>query len=142
MYDRKGVSLVALVVTIIVIIIIASITILASSSSIDNANETKFKNDLKSVVTALDIYNQQAYLYGVNTYNSSDLTWDGTSERAENTAKIEDKTSEDRIKFILSDDVPNTLQGKMTIENGAIKIDKNYGTEYEWAVEMYSYMEY
>lgn len=142
MKNQKGVSLVALVITIIVIIIIASITMLSGNDSISRANETKFKNDLKEVVNALDIYNQQAYLYGDASYDSSDLTWNGESERAENTAKIEDHVNEDRIRFIFTDEVPSTLQGKMTIEDGKIKVNKSYKSEYQWATEMYSYMEY
>ena len=142
MKNQKGVSLVALAITIIVIIIIASITMLAGNDSISRAHETKFKNDLKEVINALDVYNQQAYLYGDISYDSSDLTWNGETERAENTAKIEDHVNEDRVRFIFTDEIPKTLQGKMTIEDGKVKISKAYQKEYQWAIEMYSYMEY
>jgi len=140
--NQKGISMVALIITIIVIIIIAGISMVSSTKSIDQASEVKFKNDLTEVVTALEVYNQQAYLHGIPTYDNDDLTWDGTSERAENTAKIEDGTNEDRVEFIFTDVIPETLKGVMTIEDGKIKIDKNDKYKYEWAVEKYSYMEY
>lgn len=140
--NQKGISLVALVITIIVIILLAAITMVSSTRSVDQATEVKFKNDLTEVVTALDVYHEQANIYGIPSYDRDDLSWDGTSERAENTAMIEDKTKEDKIKFILTADVPDSLKGKMTIENGRVKIDKSYTYEYEWAVEKYSYMEY
>lgn len=140
--NQKGISLVALAITIIVIILIATITMVSSTKSVDQATEVKFKNELTEVVTALEVYHQQANIYGIPSYDRDDLTWDGTSERAENTAMIEDKVNEDKIKFILTADVPESLKGKMTIENGKVKIDKSYAYEYEWAVEKYSYMEY
>lgn len=140
--NQKGISLVALVITIIVIILLATITMTASTKSVDQATEVKFKNDLTEVVTALEVYHHQANIHGIPSYDSDDLTWDGTSERAENTAMMEDKINEDKIKYILTDDVPDSLKGKMTIENGRVKIDKSNTYEYEWAVEKYSYMEY
>lgn len=140
--NQKGVSIMSLIITIIVIIIIASISMISSTKSIDQATEVKFKNDLKEVVTALEVYHQQANLHGIPSYDSEELTWDGVSERAENTAKIEDSTNEDRIRYIFTDEVPKTLVGKITIEDGRIKVEKNYKTEYEWAIEQYSYMEY
>ena len=140
--NQKGISIMSLVITIIVILIIASISMISSTKSIDQATEVKFKNDLKEVVTALEVYHQQANLHGVPSYNSDELKWDGVSERAENTAKIEDSTNEDRIRYIFTDEVPKTLVGKITIEDGRIKVEKSYKTEYEWATEQYSYMEY
>lgn len=138
--DNKGVSLVALVVTIIVIIIIASISMMSSMKTIDEATKVKFENDLKETVTALEVYNQRANIRGIVAYNSKNLTWDGISESAENTAQIEEKGREDTIKEILEGDVPNTLKGIITIENGRIKVDKNQKPQIDWAIEMYSYM--
>ena len=140
--NQKGISLMALAITIIVIILLAAITMVSSTKSVDQANEVKFKNDLTEVVTALDVYNQQANIHGIPSYDSDDLIWDGTSERAENTAKMEDSINEDRIRYIFTRDIPESLRGKMTIENGKIRIDKSYSIEYEWAVEKYSFMEY
>ncbi len=141
--NNKGISLVSLVITIIVMIIIAVITINVSTQSVDESLEAKFKNDLTSVVTALDIYHQRAETRGVATYKSNELTWDGSSFYAENTAKIEDKAhvQEDSIKYILDGNpVPTTLEGIMTIENGKVKINKEVKPQIEWATEIYSYM--
>lgn len=140
MKKQNGVSLISLAITIIVIILLASITLVASNGSIDKAVKVKFQTELKGVVEALDVYNERAYLSGTSDYDSRDLTWDGTSERAVNTAKMEDPMQEDRIRYILSDEVPETLDGKMTIENGKVKIVEEYKTEREWASELYSYM--
>lgn len=141
--NRKGISLISLVITIVVIIIIATITVTVSTKPVDESIEAKFKNDLNSVVTALEIYNQRAEIRGVATYESDELTWDGNSERAENTAKIEDKThtKEDTIKYILDgNSVPNSLRGIMTIEDGKIRISKDAKPQVDWATEIYGYM--
>lgn len=141
--NNKGVSLVSLAITIIVIVLLAAITITSSSKPIDDSTKAKFKTELQSVVTALEIYHERAIIRGVSSYEKDNLTWDGTSERAENTAKMEDKNhnEEDYIKYILDgNDVPKTLQGIMKIENGKVKIDKNAKPQIDWAIEMYPYM--
>lgn len=141
--NNKGVSLVSLAITIIVIIIIAVITINVSTQSVDESLEAKFKNDLTSVVTALEIYHQRAEIRGVSTYENDELTWDGKSFYAENTAKIADKThtQEDSIQYILDGNpVPTTLEGIMTIENGRVKINKEAKPQIDWATEIYAYM--
>lgn len=143
--NNKGVSLISLAITIIVILILAAVSLVGSTKSLEEANKVKFQNDLKSAVDALEVYNQRAYLYGIATYDSDNLTWDGTSEKAVNTAKMEDKNKieEDSIRYIFdSNDVPNSLMGVITIENGKIKVDKSIKPQYDWAVDMYSYMEY
>ena len=143
--NNKGVSLISLAITIIVIIILAAISIVGSTKSLEEASKVKFQNDLKAAVDALEVYNQRAYLYGVSNYDSDNLTWDGTSEKAVNTAKIEDKNhiNEDSIRYIMGlNNVPDSLKDIITIEGGKIKVDKTRVPQYDWAVDMYSYMEY
>ena len=116
---------------------------LSGTESIENANKGKFQNDLTEVVEAIDNYNERAAIRGVSNYDRNKLTWDGMSEKAENTAKIKDSShiEEDSIKDILDgNNVPDTLKGLITIENGKVKVDKNRKPEYDWAVEKYSYM--
>ncbi len=137
---NAGISLMSLVITIILIIIIASISLVASNKSLDEATKVKFQNDLKEVVTALEVYHQRAYIRGVSTYDSKELKWDGMSESAENTARIEDSTQEDTIQYILEGNVPESLKGIITFENGKVKVDQNRKPEIEWATELYSYM--
>lgn len=143
MKNQKGVSLISLIITIIVVILITTITLIASDKPVDEAIKVKFQNDLKEVVNALEIYHQKAHMYGVEEYDRDNLEWDGASERGVNTAKIEDENhvEEDKIKYIFTDSIPETLKGKMTIEGGEIKISESYKTEYDWAVEMYPEME-
>ena len=139
--NNKGISLLSLSVTIIVIIIIAAISIRMSSKNLEEANQAKFEVALKTVVETLEAYNQRAEIRGIKGYNRNLLAWDGVSERAENTARIEDKTKEDTIRFIMSGyDIPESLEGIMYIESGKVKIDEDKKPQYDWAVDMYSYM--
>ena len=140
--NNKGVSLISLAITIIVIIILAAISIMSSTKSIEQANKVKFQDELKSVVEALETYKQRAYIYGVPDYDSNEMTWDGKSEKAENTAKIEDGVNEDTVRFIFNtNQLPNSVKDVITIESGLIKVDNKNNQKYEWATEMYGYME-
>lgn len=139
MKKNKGVSIITLVITIIIIIIIAGVTMLRSTKSLEEANKVKFQNDLKSFVELIDAYNVRAEIRGIATYDSDELTWDGTSEKAENTARIKNKAEEDSIRDILDgNQIPETLKGIVSIENGKVKISEDAGQKYEWAVEKYS----
>ncbi|MBO5141882.1 MAG: hypothetical protein J6C46_02585 [Clostridia bacterium] len=139
--NNKGVSLVSLVITIVVIIILAAVSILNSTKSLEEANKVKFQNDLKTVVEALNVYNERSVIRGIPSYDKEKLEWDGESEKAENTAKIKDTNhvEEDSIRDIFDgNDVPNSLKGLIKIEYGKIKVDSSRHPEYEWAKEMYS----
>ena len=54
--NKKGISLMVLVITIIVIIIIASITIVSTKNSIDNSKLTAFASDIKEIEDATESY--------------------------------------------------------------------------------------
>lgn len=139
--NQKGISLMSMIITIIVIIILAAIVIMSGGEeSIEEANKVRFQNDLKNSVEALRVYEQRAEMHGEKNYDFDSLNWDGTSENAENTAKIENKGSdeEDSIRYIFQKTVPKTLEGKIKIINGKIKVDKNLKPEIDWAEELYS----
>ena len=139
--NNKGISLMSMVITIIVIIILAGIDIMAGGEeSLEEANKVRFQNDLKSVVTALQVYEQRSEMYAEKGYDYDLLSWDGISERAENTAKIEKKGSdeEDTIRYILSGNVPKTLNEIIKIKEGKIVVDSTRKPEIEWARELYS----
>ena len=139
MKNNKGVSIITLVITIIIIIIIAGVTMLRSTKNLEEANKVKFQNDLKSFVELIDAYNVRAEIRGIATYDSDDLAWDGISEKAENTARIKNNSDEDSIRDILDgNQIPETLKGIVTIENGKVKISEDAYPKYDWAVEMYS----
>lgn len=139
--NNKGISLISLVITIIVIIIIAAISLLTSYKHVEEANKAKFEVELRNVVELLEIYNQRAEIRGVSSYNKNELYWDGSSVRAQNTARIENRAREDTISYIFDGNgVPDFLDGIITIENGMIKVAEDKKPQYEWAVEMYGDM--
>lgn len=141
--NNKGISIISLIITIILIVVLAGIAISGNTQSLEEANKAKFQNDLKAVVEAVDVYNERAMIRGIASYDADDLTWDGVSEKAENTAKIKDSNheEEDSIRDILDgNDVPKSLKGYITIEDGRVMFDKTKKPEIEWATEIYSYM--
>jgi Tfp pilus assembly protein PilE len=145
--NKNGVSMVALVITMIVIIILAGITYNMSFSNVTEAQKTSFLNDLEKAVYYLRAYNtrgQAAYLMGAEgaekNYDPNNLQWDGISERAENTAKMEDGINEDSVEYIFEKDITNNIKGKIKIKDGQLYVSNNYPTEFEWASEYYDYM--
>ena len=138
MKRNKGISMIALIITMVVIVIIAGVTMIKSVKNLEEANKVKFQNDLKSFVELIDAYNVRAEMRGIATYDSDDLTWDGVSEKAENTARIKNKSEEDSIRDILDGNpIPETLEGIVSIENGKVRISEEAGKKYDWAVEKY-----
>lgn len=135
---NKGISMIALIITMVVIVIIAGVTMIKSVKNLEEANKVKFQNDLKSFVELIDAYNVRAEIRGIATYDSDDLAWDGVSEKAENTARIKNKAEEDSIRDILDGNpIPETINGIVSIENGKVKISEDAGKKYDWAVEKY-----
>ena len=61
--DKKGISLIVLVITIIVIIILAVAVILsiANNNPIENAKEARFRNDMKVIEEELNLYISKEY---------------------------------------------------------------------------------
>ena len=141
MKNNKGVSIIGLVITIIVIIILAGIVINGGTESIDKANQAAFQNEFKDAVEALNIYNTRAVIRKNNKdYEPEKLNWDGKSERAENTARVESPDEEDTIKDILKDSFTKTLENKIYILDGKIYVFNSFETEKGWAAELYSYI--
>ena len=147
MMNKNGVSMVALVITMIVIIILAGITYNTGFSSVDKAQKTSFMADLEDAIYYLRAYNtrgQAAYLMGAEgaekNYDPNNLQWDGISERAENTARMEDGINEDTAEYIFEKDITKNIEGKIKIKDGQLYVNKNFQTEYEWACEIYDYM--
>ena len=64
--DKKGISLIVLVITIIVIIILAVAVILsiANNNPIENAKEARFKSDIKTIEEDLNMYTLKKYADG------------------------------------------------------------------------------
>ncbi|MCX8074405.1 MAG: hypothetical protein N2749_02320, partial [Clostridia bacterium] len=70
MKQKKGVSLIVLVITIIVVIIIATAVILGLSQNnpIDSAKEATFKSDLKNMEEEITLYTTNKYAQNVGLY--------------------------------------------------------------------------
>ena len=64
--EKKGISLIVLVITIIVIIILAVAVILsiANNNPIENAKEARFKSDIKTIEEDLNMYTLKKYADG------------------------------------------------------------------------------
>ena len=64
--EKKGISLIVLVITIIVIIILAVAVILsiANNNPIENSKEARFKNDIKTIEEDLNMYTLKKYADG------------------------------------------------------------------------------
>ena len=162
--NNKGVSLVALVITIIVILIIASISFLMGFRNVDKAQQAAFVTDLEGAVRDVQIYGERALQYGILDYKIEELQWDGKSDYLTKSGKVnyitndtlgkkinakhptdEDKEKinnapEDTALFLFNNNIPNTLKGKIFIKNGKLYVDIGYKDEYNWAIEAYEYM--
>ena len=137
MKNNKGVSIIALIITIIVFIILASIIIANSTETIDKSAKAVFQGDFKNAIFALQSYNTEAVLRANNpNYVEWDLQWDGDSEYAENSARIQDPTQDDTINYILKDHLTKDLRGKIHIVDGKLFVRPGYTTEAEWAKDL------
>ena len=162
--NNKGVSLIALTITIIVIIIIAGIAMSSGFQNVDKSQQAAFVTDLQEAVTSVTVYGERALQYGKNDFKISNLTWDGKSDYLTNSGKVDyltndyigrtidrfhpneeekeliDNAPEDRVNYVFNIALPNTIKGKIYIKEGKLYVDKKYKDEYAWAIEAYEYM--
>ena len=141
--NNKGVSLVALIITMIVIILLAGIAWQAGFSNVGQAQKSAFMKDLENLTTSLEKYNTQAVLRNnINgEYYEENLQWDGKSERTTGSAQMEKSGEEDTPGYIFDDQQNSSyVKDKIKIINGRLYVDKKYATEFEWATEYYKYM--
>ena len=96
--DKKGISLIVLVITIIVIIILAVAVILsiANNNPIENAKEARFRNDMKVIEEELNLYIAKKYADDLGT-NTVVVDLDG-----ENMVKALPSTKDykDKVKIV------------------------------------------
>lgn len=158
MFNNKGVSLIALAITIIVIIIIAAISFNLGFNNVNHAQQAAFLTDLEEAVESVKIYGERALQYGKVGYRISELTWDGKDHYLTNSGKIEfieankldpkDENNRDRIDNALDDtaqylfhkELPITIKEKVYIKGGKLYVNSLYRDEYEWAIAKYGYM--
>ena len=95
--EKRGISLIVLVITIIVIIILAVAVILsiANNNPIENANKAKFQSDLRTIQEELNLYNSSAYAKSQiekTEYISAQLSDLNSANKYTNKLKIKDGT--------------------------------------------------
>ena len=135
--NNKGVSLMSLAITIVVMVILAAILFNNSMKSIENGKKAAFVEDLLRAENYLRAYNTTAELKANNrTYYYKELQWDGFSDTATNTARIEDAKKEDTIKYILKDSITSNTAGKLEIISGDLFVKGDLLVENEWIDEL------
>lgn len=111
--QKKGISLIVLVITIIVIVILAVAVILsiADNNPISNANKAKFQNDVKSIQEELELTKAKNYA--------------DNSGKSYGTILIEDLKGAEKYKdkFVIKDGELRYLSNKLSGE------EKNWATE-------------
>ena len=137
--NNKGVSMIALTVTLVIIIIIANITVFSGFQNVEKAEQAVFLAELESAVDAVRVYNERATEFGVKGYSSSKLGWDGKSVELTNSGKLKyltddfegkkinpkfpneeekikiENAHEDTIVYLLNKEVPSALKDKVYI---------------------------
>jgi len=116
--NRKGISLIVLVITIIVIIILAGAVILSLSNNnpINSGNEAVFKSDLKAFESDLSMYLTEKYVSTTGSYNPESLKADDLT--AEYNGVIIPGVTIKNIIPILS--TTNKYNGQLEIVNGRL----------------------
>ena len=134
--NSSGISLIALIVTIIVIIILSSIVYFSTNDALNSMSEAKFKTELRGLQDRLKIYHERANMNSLS-YKNSKLNWDGESERATNTGKVEDGVNEDTPEYILGE-IPEYFNTRIKIKNGQITLlgSKFNPNEIKWGEEI------
>ena len=108
MKEKKGISLITLVITIIVIIILAAAVILTlnNNNPIENAKEATFKSDVKTVQSELTMYISKQTADTLGGFKAEELNLSETT-----TPKIEE---------ILTSIKSSGLKGKVEVQNGKL----------------------
>ena len=117
--ERKGISLIVLVITIIVIIILAGVVIflVSKNNPIANANEATFKSDVSNFKSELEMYKANEYTNNKGSYDSTLLQADDSTTTYD--SKIINGASSIN-DIITSLKTNNKYQGKFEIKNGLL----------------------
>ena len=124
MKEKKGISLITLVITIIVIIILAAAVILTlnNNNPIENAKEATFKSDVKTLHSELTMYISKQTADTLGGFKAEDLTLSETT-----TPKIEE---------ILTSIKSSGLKGKVEVQNGKLIYTGTIEKEEKWFNEI------
>ena len=124
MKEKKGISLITLVITIIVIIILAAAVILTlnNNNPIENAKEATFKSDVKTVQSELTMYIAKQTADTLGGFKAEELNLSETT-----TPKIEE---------ILTSIKSSGLKGKVEVQNGKLVYTGTIEKEEKWFKEI------
>ena len=124
MKEKKGISLITLVITIIVIIILAAAVILTlnNNNPIENAKEATFKSDVKTVQSELTMYIAKQTADTLGGFKAEELNLSETT-----TPKIEE---------ILTSIKSSGLEGKVEVQNGKLVYTGTIEKEEKWFKEI------
>ena len=124
---RRGISLIALVVTIIVIIILAAAVILTitKNNPVSSAKEATFKEDMSNIQDELSMYLSKKYTDNPTSFKKSSVNLSGDSMVTElpSTKKYKEKVSVIKGKLVWAGETENNTEYKWFSEvtDGATK---------------------
>ena len=124
MKEKKGISLITLVITIIVIIILAAAVILTlnNNNPIENAKEATFKSDVKTLQSELTMYIAKQTADTLGGFKAEELNLSETT-----TPKIEE---------VLTSIKSSGLKGKVEVQNGKLVYTGTIEKEEKWFNEI------
>ena len=129
--EKRGISLIVLVITIIVIIILAVAVILsiANNNPIENAKEARFKNDVKTMQEELELLKATNYAKnnGVS-YNDPEISIGDLKSATNYQEKFDVKDGELKYKEDKLTDEEKTWVSNLGVEKAPITFKKQ-GTE-------------
>ena len=117
--EKKGISLIVLVITIIVIIILAGVVIflVSKNNPIANANEATFKSDVSNFKSELEMYKANEYTNNKGSYDSTLLQADDSTATYDSKVINGAGSINDIITSLKTN---NKYQGKFEIKNGLL----------------------
>ena len=124
---RRGISLIALIVTIIVIIILAAAVILTitKNNPVSSAKEATFKEDMANIQDELSMYLSKKYTDNPTSFKKSSVNLSGDSMVTElpSTKKYKEKVSVIKGKLVWAGETENNTEYKWFSEvtDGATK---------------------
>ena len=124
MKNKKGISLIVLIITVVVIIILATAIIvnIAQSNIIGNANQAVVKQDFKTMQEELNMYYADKYADTLGKFNSATFN--------------ADETTTPSIYDVLTTLKGSKYDGYVTIVNGSIVLSEDIDEKIKkWAME-------
>ena len=133
---RRGISLIALIVTIIVIIILAAAVILTitKNNPVSSAKEATFKEDMVSIQDELSMYLSKKYTDNPTSFDKSSVNISGDSMVTElpSTKKYKEKVSVIKGKLVWAGETENNTEYKWFSEVTDGETKRSASVRNEW----------